>query len=93
MSDPSHSEYRTIYSRVCSGCYHRNRARRNAGDHRDLVSADTASAATRRPVFIISEGFRCSHRFALQFGPQPYIPVRIRFLPQIPQQSVLLPSG
>ena len=50
MSDPSQSEYRTIYSRVCSGCYHRNRARRNAGDHRDLVSADTASAATRRPV-------------------------------------------
>ena len=46
MSDPSQSEYRTIYSRVCSGCYHC----RNSGDHRDIVSADTASAATRRPV-------------------------------------------
>ena len=41
MSDPSQSEYRTIYSRVCSGCYHRNRARRNAGDHREQVCGDS----------------------------------------------------
>lgn len=37
MSDPSHSEYRTIYSRIRSGCYHC----RNAGDHREQVCGDS----------------------------------------------------